>query len=422
MPGGFNERKYLANFRYVASCFLLHDLHTVHNLSKTSLKCLDDLVSRYLKRWFSVPPSATRAIFHHPQFSAIKTVSHLYKECQSTAYMSSKLKADRKVTTALESRLERESNWTRKSSTIVECESMKEKVIEDSEIPFTKENIIAIKKSTTKTIEHEMNETWKNHLKSLVVQGKFLDIANDLNSDFNYKSLLFEMPRNVLKFLTNAAIDTLPTNSNLTRWNKRNSPKCELCPNKQTLLHVLNNCPIMLDQGRYTWRHNSVLNTIVNRLRNSYEEPDFKIYADLPGLYHGISTVPTNVAVTNLKPDICIVSESSKEFTIIELTIPFETNIQSARERKSKRYATLKEDIENKGYTVSVLPIEIGSRGFISQQNVTDLLSIFKEKSRNSRKFKELLKTLSKIAITASYCVFYSKFENLWINPELIEF
>ena len=152
-----------------------------------------------------------------------------------------------------------------------------------------------------------------------------------------------------------------------------------------------------------------------------YEGSDFEIFADLPGLFRGISTVPTNVTVTTLKPDICLVNESSKEFTILELTIPFETNIKAARDRKSKRYATLKQDIESEGYTVSVHPIEIGSRGFISQENVSDLLFISKEKSRRSKKFKELLNNLSKTAIIASYVIFYSKFESEWVEPELID-
>ena len=100
---------------------------------------------------------------------------------------------------------------------------------------------------------------------------------------------------------------------------------------------------------------------------------------------------------------------------------PFETNIKAARDRKSKRYANLKQDIESEGYTVSVHPIEIGSRGFISQENVSDLLFISKEKSRRSKKFKELLNNLSKTAIIASYVIFYSKFESEWVEPEIID-
>ena len=36
--------------------------------------------------------------------------------------------------------------------------------------------------------------------------------------------------------------------------------KCELCDHKsQTTFHILNGRPVSLNQGRYTWRHDSVL-------------------------------------------------------------------------------------------------------------------------------------------------------------------
>ena len=52
------------------------------------------------------------------------------------------------------------------------------------------------------------------------------------------------------------------TNSNLMRWNKSADDSCPLCSRKQTLSHVLNDCPVALYQHRYTWRHNKVLEVI----------------------------------------------------------------------------------------------------------------------------------------------------------------
>ena len=65
------------------------------------------------------------------------------------------------------------------------------------------------------------------------------------------------MPRGVLQFLINESIDTLPTNANLCRWDKRISAKCSLCKNRETPHHSLNNCEPKLE--RRTWRHNNVL-------------------------------------------------------------------------------------------------------------------------------------------------------------------
>ena len=410
-----NEHKVKMYKEYLlpSSRFIL----SVHNLTSTSLDKLDSLVTKYLKSWLGLPNSATRAVIHSPQLMDIKSVRHLYRESQTNSYINSKLHADSKVKNALQSRLDRESKWQKKQSTIADCETTMTAI----SIPFTPENSTRIKREAKKSISDEMSETWFTHLRSLVLQGQFLTVANSLNSDFNYKSLIFGLPRNVLKFLTNAAIDTLPTNSNLNRWNKRSCPNCQLCANKETLLHVLNNCNTMLSQGRYTWRHNSVLQHLITKIKAKYDSSEYRIFCDLPGLMTGISTIPTSVIVTNSKPDICLVNDTKKEIVLIELTIPFDTNITAAHERKSLKYEHLKNDIEDKGYSVDLITLEIGSRGLISKENVTKLQKILKLNSSKSRELKTFQNELSKIALISSYCIFYSKFESSWIEPDLIQ-
>ena len=40
---------------------------------------------------------------------------------------------------------------------------------------------------------------------------------------------------------------------------RKRDPTCPLCQGRQTTEHVLSSCKIALSQGRYTWRHNRVL-------------------------------------------------------------------------------------------------------------------------------------------------------------------
>ena len=40
---------------------------------------------------------------------------------------------------------------------------------------------------------------------------------------------------------------------------KKEDPTCPLCQGRQTIVHVLSSCKIALSKGRYTWRHNRVL-------------------------------------------------------------------------------------------------------------------------------------------------------------------
>ena len=321
---------------------------TIHQLTTTNLKKLDALVTKFLKKWLGLPRCATPAILHVPQLFEMKTISQLYQECQNNAYISSRMKGDPKVNEVLDSRLQRESSWVKKKSSIVQSEIEMKKVLnhQDDE----EKNLTIVKKKVNTNLNDEMKEHWMSRMKDLVVQGDFISSVNEMDADFNFKSILYELPRNVLKFLANSAIDTLPTNVNLKRWNKRNSPDCQLCGNKETMLHVFNNCKTMLDQGRYSWRHDSILNQLYDFIKPPNSDSNFEVYCDLPGKKTGISTVPTDIVITNQRPDIVIVNRDSNDIILIELTIPFYTNIENAHERKKDRYEQLVNDINNSNY------------------------------------------------------------------------
>ncbi len=112
-------------------------------------------------------------------------------------------------------------------------------------------------------------------------------------SDTTCKSYMFKLPRNTVKFLLNS----VPV---VMRWGKRSNSKCELCSHHDTLLYTLNNCPTMLKDGMYTWRHNSVLSHMFTLAQNLSKETDWIIHSDLPGHNNksGISTVPTDICDT----------------------------------------------------------------------------------------------------------------------------
>ena len=98
------------------------------------------LANRFLKKWSGIPTrGCTNLSIFHPYLMGLKTPSQLYLEGHAGNYMAMKVKADPKVNFALESQLSRESQWVGKSSTIVECHNILEKVSEDLMLP-TPEN------------------------------------------------------------------------------------------------------------------------------------------------------------------------------------------------------------------------------------------------------------------------------------------
>ena len=80
--------------------------------------------------------------------------------------------------------------------------------------------------------------------------------------------MMYGLPEKQLSFLIRAGCDTLPTPLNLARWNIIVNPACLLCRSTQpTTNHVLTGCSVALAQGRYTWRHDSVLQVLVQGLQ-----------------------------------------------------------------------------------------------------------------------------------------------------------
>ena len=75
-----------------------------------------------------------------------------------------------------------------------------------------------------------------------------------------WSRIINSLPAGQLSFLLRAGIDCLPTPVTLSRWRYQCDSSCKLCHYSScTVHHILNCCPASLNQGRYTWRHDSVL-------------------------------------------------------------------------------------------------------------------------------------------------------------------
>ena len=74
------------------------------------------------------------------------------------------------------------------------------------------------------------------------------------------------------------------------------------------------------------------------------------------------------IMITNSRPDLVIVNTNTNTTTLmlVELTIPFTSNIEAANRRKRERYEFLTSDIKEAGYNCNNLPLELGSRGHIT--------------------------------------------------------
>ncbi|CAJ1075238.1 LOW QUALITY PROTEIN: uncharacterized protein LOC109089580 [Xyrichtys novacula] len=210
------------------------------------------------------------------------------------------------------------------------------------------------------------------------------------------------------KFLVQSVYDVLPSPANLFTWGLVEAPACQLCQRRGSLEHILSCCPKALGDGRYRWRHDQVLkavaDTICSGITSSKQQHpsktsiafvragetpqpprktqggllatarDWQLLVDLGRQLR----FPDTIAVTSLRPDMVLVSASSKQVVLLELTVPWEDRVEEAQERKRARYADLVAECRRNGWKARCEPIEVGCRGFAGQSlhRVLGLLGI----------------------------------------------
>ena len=253
-----------------------------------------------------------------------------------------------------------------------------------------------------------------------MMQGDYVSLLMEEGACITWRSYLWDIPRGILKFAMNAGLNTLPTLDNLRRWGKRVNDRCPFCGNVQTLLHVLSNCSVSLDQGRYTWRHNSVLSSIIGVVRPLLES-SFTLFSDLPGCEapHG-GTIPPHILATNLRPDLFIVSETKAMAIVFELTCPWDSNIKRSHDFKEGKYAPLVADLSQR-FTVYHFSVEISVRGQISKENRNRIKEFVYRACTNPGKLaRNVEQCASKASLLSSFSIFHARKEPSWTSPTLL--
>ena len=143
----------------------------------------------------------------------------------------------------------------------------------------------------------------------------------------------------------------------LSLWNQSQSSDCEFCLLPETLLHVVAGCKVYLEQGRYTWRHNSALNFLATSLKAIEGS---SLFADIPSF-----SSPSIITGDNLRPDLLLRTKENILY-VLELTIGFETNLNCNAERKRLKYARLVSDLRPRFKSVIFVNLTISSFGIFS--------------------------------------------------------
>ncbi|KAL5247864.1 hypothetical protein ACHWQZ_G019680 [Mnemiopsis leidyi] len=133
--------------------------------------------------------------------------------------------------------------------------------------PWKKMNTEERKKAAIERVQENLNKERVVEYGSLELQSGWARWREDvLALDLSWNSL-FKMGDYMVGFILRAVYGTLVTPSLAAKWDEAKDGMCRLCRTERgTLQHILSGCKVALEQGRYTWRHDKVLNQIQSQV------------------------------------------------------------------------------------------------------------------------------------------------------------
>ena len=265
----------------------------------------------------------------------------------------------------------------------------------------TRDAIKKIRSKTETQIEEELTT------QSLVIKAIWEQGCTKYNMP--WCKVLDSLPRNLYSFVTRYLSNCLANGTNAVKWGISTSAKCVFCNENQTLQHVISSCKTSLNEGRWYWRHDSIL---VNISRIVSKIPSVKVYCDIE---NSEFLTPSVIIGDSERPDIVVIKE--RECKVIELTVGFETNILKNSERKRKKYTELMKRL-SKDYDVEYVDLSMGGIGVIGTES-KGILKMFTDLGLSKQEGDYLLKKIINVCIRTSYYIFCQR-NKKWEAPSLL--
>ena len=225
-------------------------------------------MSRHLRKWFGAPPGLTSVALYSKSAKLslpLSSVIEEYKVTKVRALITLRQSRDPKVGQA-ETPVRTGHKWSAaKSLEGAESQRQHRRIVGTTTmghqgLGYRKEH--KEKRSERDQVLEEVRKEEENNRRAQAAgqrkQGAWLNWEGVGQRKLTWQEV-WRKDHHLLKFLIRSVYDQLPTPANLATWGKREDPNCALCGKRGTLRHILSGCPVSLSQGRYRWRHDSVL-------------------------------------------------------------------------------------------------------------------------------------------------------------------
>ena len=133
---------------------------------------------------------------------------------------------------------------------------------------------------------------------------------------------------------------------------------------------------------------------------------DWKLSVDLKDRVR----IPPSVCITDMRPDIIIVSAATRQMAIVELTVPTEERIEIAGESKRLKYEKIVHEGKQNGWRVRCWAVEVGCRGFPA----VSMSGFLKDLGYTGRERRKIVERLGSLAESASRSLWKASHYKEW--------
>ena len=117
---------------------------------------------------------------------------------------------------------------------------------------------------------------------------------------------------------------------------------------------------------------------------------------------------------TNQRPDLFLVNRQLRKVVLFELTVPWDSNVDTSHDLKVRKYAPLINDL-SVGFNVEVFCFEVSVRGQLTKVNKARVKSFLWQISGQRRPSAvKLITGISRAALLSSFSIFSARNEPTW--------
>ena len=435
----------------------------IYEIPLTTVERFEQRISKFIRKWLGFHPTISSLALYSkssPCPLPFTSLTSLFKTSKVSAHLQLRDSKDPVVSSSVPV-LKTGKKWS-VSESVQDAESILhfKKILGHTQSGTAGLGFIPIEQipvKGSKEYRKAVADTVANVHDQIVLSsqdGKYLQLnwntwSRYVRNDLSWKCIWAFGPQ-LLRFCVQSCFNTLPSPNNCVRWNLSEDKSCVLCRKPLcTLPHILSGCKFSKNNGRWNYRHDSVLKVLLEGLEELIQErrseKSFGKSSSIKFVKQGHSKqgrtkksfgllekardwilladigackllFPSEIFSTSERPDIVLYSKSTTTVILIENTSGCEENMSERHTYKVNHYNDLVNAIEANGWVCHFFAIEVCARGYNSSHVPFCLKSLgFTPKS-----VKSLLGKMSRASLEASYHIWLARKDKGW-NPPLID-